>query len=201
MKAIAVLILLALMSVAGLAQSKSLPPIAKDALLNLGKIVMAYDEFTDKSKIEVIIPLQGGITDGVFLFALSTFDGRKVPSDLTGILSILTFSKKASHDGDALIFLIDGERVETKPTYVTAQISETVHYEGMVIPAPLNGKQMRELGAAKQFKGRIGGYLEFEIGVKARSVLSDFAACLESNATLSTSKSCYESGRKVACGN
>lgn len=204
MKTFAVLILLALMSVAGLAQVESLPPIGKDAIQNQGKIVTAYDEFTDKSKIETTISVaDNGQGESLYLLAVSTFTGRKPKESPSAFLLLMSVSnKKASHETDNVLLLIDGERLEIKPIYThTPPKSGSLFVEALVFPSYYSAKEIRLLSAAKQFKGRVGSYLQFEIGARVRGLLADFADHMENSALLPISTTCYENGRKVACAN
>jgi hypothetical protein len=169
------LFLFILLPVSAASQVNSLPPIAKDALLNPGVIMTGYDRFTDKSKIEFIAPLQGDIKSGLSLFVLCTYDGRRTSPDLFGRITLMMFSEKPSHKDEAVIFLIDSERVEITPNYQTSQIAENLYVELLILPAPLNAKHFRELSEARSFKGRVGGFLEFEINHEARKLFAEFA--------------------------
>jgi hypothetical protein len=182
MKAIAVLILLAALTGAGFAQSGAMPPLGKDAFLNPGKVVTAYDEFTDKSKIELLIPLRGDLKQGVFMMPVCVYSGRKPAEPLATNLAILVVSAKATREDEPLLLLIDGQRVELPVRYVANQAEGAKPaFEFFIIPVTFTAKQIRELSDAKQFKGRIGGYLEFEVGAPARALLAEFARKMDTH--------------------
>lgn len=176
MKAIGALILLALVSVAGFAQGKPMPPLGRDAFLNPGKVITAYDEFTDQSKIELLIPLRDDLKEGVFLMPVCVYEGRK-PSGLPMTnLAVLVVSAKATREDEPLLLLIDGERIALTARYVANQAEEAKPaFEFFIIPVTFTARQIKELSDAKQFKGRIGGYLEFDVGPDARKLLAEFA--------------------------
>jgi len=163
-------------------QSTSLPPIGKDAIQNPGKIIEAYDAFTDKSKKELLIPLAGEMLRGVHLYVLTTFNGKVLKEPGQVVLMILATSEKATHEGDKLFLLVDGERREIEPTYLARPLEGLdTQLELFIVPDFLPPDYIRKLSLANQVKGRIGSYLTFEVGKQAQDLLRDFVLKLDPN--------------------
>ncbi|MEP7341734.1 MAG: hypothetical protein ABI977_28635 [Acidobacteriota bacterium] len=184
MKIIALFLLLAMLTVVGFTQSHIPPSIGKDALLNPGKVFTSYDEFTDKSKIEALIPVSGNNQVGVFLFVATEFVGRRARSPLDTSLVFWVVSEKATHRGDSIYLILDGQRVEVQPDYASGVLDDTKKmYEIFVMPKTLDLKGIVAIHQTKQFRGRIGKYLEFELTDRARSMLKDYGfAVIEAEA-------------------
>src|SRR5258706_4286924 len=69
-----------------LSQDAGLPPLGKDAIEHLGQVVSKYDKFTDKSKIELALKVDGNYLEGTFLIALCVFSGQIAPANAKVVL-------------------------------------------------------------------------------------------------------------------
>jgi hypothetical protein len=160
--------------------AQSTPPIDTKMFQSPGKVVLTYDEFTDKTRVSVFIRLINTEASGLGLVATGFYNG-KTPTDTTTVNLFFVFiSEKAEHKDEPLYFLIDGERVEVKPIYFATRSPDDVKsLEILMLPSDLTPAQLYDLGTAKTFRGRIGGYLEFELNAADRQLLADVAAKLQ----------------------
>ena len=170
--------LILLLAVSCLAQSA--PPIDADVFTTPNKLLTKYDEFTDKTRVSVMIPISSDGKTGLALIASGYYEGKKPKADAEGSLMFIIVGDQASHKDDLIYFLIDGERVEVKPLYSSHQnhnLNKTM--ELMALPPSFSAKEFQKLSAAKSFRGRIGSDLTFELDAAAKQRLGEIAKALQ----------------------
>lgn len=156
------------------------PPIDGKAFQSPGKIIVNYDEFTDQTRASVSVRLAEK-DDAVLALLVTGFYAGKTPTSAAKVNVFFIFvAEKAECKDDSIFLLIDGERLEIKPVYhATHSPDKAKSIEVLMLPTDFTPAQLVELGAAKSFRGRIGGYLEFEIDATTRRLLTELAIALQ----------------------
>lgn len=180
MRAFSSLVLVALMlscaAVSGLAQDAGLPPLGKDAIENVGQVVSKYDRFTDKSKIELALPVKGNDLDGLYLFAVCVYSGQAVPDNAKVVLGIVSIGEKYKFENnDKIILLVDGERQVYDPERFPRETDFGPVIELLLIKREFSVDELLRLAAASELAGRAGNYDEFEVSASNRQKLLEFA--------------------------
>lgn len=181
MKCILLILMLLFSTSAALAQDAGLPPIGKDAILHVGQVVSKYDKFTDKSKIELAMPVKDGGQGkrGLYLFALCIYSGQVVPGNAKVVLGVVSIADKYKFESNSkIIFLVDGQRQVYEPQRFPTVTDDGLVIELLLIQREFTVDELLKVANSTSFAGRAGGYEEFEVSAYRKRTLLNFATLM-----------------------
>lgn len=159
------------------AQDTGLPPLGKDAIQHVGQVVSKYDKFTDKSKIELALQVEGEYLDGMFLVAVCVFSGQIVPANAKVVLGVAAVGDKYRFETkNKIILLADNQRQVYDPQRYPSTLSNGKVLELLLIPREFSADELLTLASAQKLEGRAGSYDEFEVSAAQRQTLQEFVS-------------------------
>ena len=142
-------------AVRALSQDAGLPPLGKDAIEHLGKVVSKYDKFTDKSKIELALKVKGDDLNGTYLVVLCVFNGQTVPTNAKAVLGVAAVGDKNKFEtNNKIILLADDQRQIYDPQRFTFSLDSGKVLELLLISRGFTADELLTLANATNLEGK-----------------------------------------------
>jgi hypothetical protein len=157
-------------------QDTGLPPLGRDAIENVGQVISKYDNFTDKTKIELALQVKGG----TFFIAICVFNGQIVPANAKVVLGVAAVGDEYRFEtNNKIILLADNQRQVYDPQRYHSMSYGRV-LELLLINREFSADELLRLANVQKLQGRAGSYDEFEISPAQRQMLREFVRRMKS---------------------